>query len=790
MIRNYIKVAFRNLRKNKGYSAINILGLAVGMAVAMLIGLWIWDEVSYNKSHENYDRIAQLMTTQTFNGEIGTGPAVSVAMGMELRARNKDDFKYVALSSWNFGHILAVGEKKISSKGMWVQPEFPEIFTLEMIKGSRSALQDPTSILLTQSLAKSLFGNTDPINKIIKVDNKIDLKVGGVYKDFPHNTTLYDSKFYIPWEKYKEVEPWVKESETQWGNHSFQLFVLMQPHVDFDKTTKKIKDIPKQHVNEGKEEVVLFPMDKWHLHSEFKNGKIVGGKIQFVWLFAIIGVFVLLLACINFMNLSTARSEKRAKEVGIRKAVGSYRRQLVGQFLSESLVVALLAFVLSIILVLSSLHFFNSLANKQMKIPWGNPYFWGISLGFTLFTGLISGSYPALYLSGFNAVRVLKGTFKAGRWAAVPRKVLVVVQFTVSIALIIGTIIVFRQIEFAKDRPVGYSREGMFTVMINTPELYGHYNALRDDLLRTGVVENMAESSSPSTGVWSNQIGFDWKGKDPTTTPLFGTVACTHDFGSTLHWKIKEGRDFSRQFVTDSLGMIMNESAVKLIGLKNLVGETIKWNDKDYHVVGIVKDMIMESPYEPIKPTIFFISYGWTSVITVRVKPSIPMRNALAKVEPVFKTYNPGSPFEYKFVDEDYAEKFSDEERIGNLATFFAILAIFISSLGLFGLASFVAEQRTKEIGVRKVLGASVFHVWQMLSKDFLILVAISCLIAIPIAWYYLSHWLERYHYRTTISWWVFVVAALGSLAVTIATISFQAIRAAVANPVKSLRTE
>ena len=384
----------------------------------------------------------------------------------------------------------------------------------------------------------------------------------------------------------------------------------------------------------------------------------------------------------------------------------------------------------------------------------------------------------------------MKGTLKAGRWAAVPRKVLVVVQFTVSIALIIGTTIVFRQIQFAKDRPVGYSRDGMFTVMINTPELYGHYNSLRDDLIRTGVVENMAESSSPSTGIWSNQIGFDWKGKDPNSVPLFGIVACTHDFGSTIHWNIKEGRDFSRKFITDSLGMVMNESAVKLIGLKNLVGEIIKWNDKEYHVVGIVKDMVMESPFEPIKPTIFFINYGWTSVITVRIKPSIPMREALSKVEPVFKTYNPGSPFEYKFIDEDYAEKFAGEERIGNLATFFAILAIFISSLGLFGLASFVAEQRTKEIGVRKVLGASVFHVWQMLSKDFLILVAISCLIAIPIAWYYLSRWLEGYNYRTTISWWVFVVAVLGSLAVTIATVSFQAIRAAVANPVKSLRTE
>jgi ABC-type antimicrobial peptide transport system permease subunit len=408
---------------------------------------------------------------------------------------------------------------------------------------------------------------------------------------------------------------------------------------------------------------------------------------------------------------------------------------------------------------------------------------------FTLFTGLVSGSYPAFYLSSFEPIKVLKGTFRTGRFAALPRKVLVVIQFTVSVALIIGTIIVYQQIQYAKNRPVGYTREGLITIMMNTPDLHGKYNALRDELLKTGVVENMAQSSSPVTDIWSNQIGFEWKGKDPSTTPLFGIVAATHDYGKTMGWTIKEGRDFSRSF-SDTGAIILNESGVKLTGLKNPVGETIKWNDKDHPVVGVVKDLVMESPYEPVKPTVFFVEYGWASVITIRIKPGTPVRSALSRIEPVFKKFNPAGPFEYKFTDEQYAEKFANEERIGNLATFFAILAVFISCLGLFGLASFVAEQRTKEIGVRKVLGATVFNLWGMLSKDFFALVIISCCIAIPIAWYFLHQWLQRYEYRTSVSWWIFVASAMGAIMITILTVSFQAIKAALANPIRSLRTE
>ncbi len=793
MFKNYFVIAWRNLLKSKVYSAINIIGLSTGMAVAILIGLWIWDELSYDHYFPNHGRLAQVKTTQTFNGQTGTGNAVALPLGKELRTKYGSDFKSVSMASWNFNHILAIGEKKVSREGMWVEPVFTKMLQIKMIRGNREALTDPSSILINQSTAKALFGDADPLNKTLKVDNKLDLKIGGVFEDFPRNTTFYETRLLAAWDKYLTTEDWLKRSADQWGNHSWQCFVELQPGMDVARTRERVKNASMIHLNaaqDGLEELFVQPMDNFRLYNELKNGKLNGGRIQFVWLFGIIGVFVLLLACINFMNLSTARSEKRAKEVGIRKTVGSLRYQLIRQFLTESVVVSFLALLFAILIVLCLIPFFNGLSDKAIRLPWGNGWFWLMTVSFTLFTGLVSGSYPAFYLSGFDPIKVLKGTFRMGRFAALPRKILVVIQFSISIALIIGTIIVYRQIGFARDRPVGYNRERLLTIEMSTPDLYGHYEAIRHDLLATGVVADMAESSSPTTNVYSNQIGFSWEGKDPNTLPLFGTIGCTWDFGHTIGWHIKEGRDFSRSFSTDSSSLILNESAVKLTGLKNVVGKVIKWDTGHYTVVGVINDMVMESPYEPVKPTIFVMNPEWASIITLRIKNSAPLTPAIAAVEKIFLRYNPGAPFEYKFNDEDYARKFEDEKRIGDLSTFFAVLAVFISCLGLFGLASFVAEQRTKEIGVRKVLGASIFNLWKMLSKDFVNLVIISCCIAIPIAWFFLHHWLQQYSYRTPISLWVFVIAAGGAMIITLVTVSFQAIRAALMNPTRSLRSE
>jgi putative ABC transport system permease protein len=790
MLKNFIKIAWRNLWKNKVYSSINVLGLAFGMAVAILIGLWMQDELTFNHYHTNHKTLAQVMLTQTFNGETGTQQSIAIPLGGELATKYKADFKHVALCSWNQPFLLGAGEKKITDDGMWAQPAMPGMLSLQMVKGNINALNDPLSMLINQSLATSLFGDADPIGKMVLMSNKFSFKVAGVYEDIPKNSSFYDAHLLVAWDKYITLEKWVTTAETQWDNHSFQLFVQLNGHASFEALSAKIEKITQAHVKEGNERLQLFPMDKWHLYSEFENGKIKGGRIEYVWLFGIIGVFVLLLACINFMNLSTARSEKRAKEVGIRKAIGSVRQQLIVQFLSESVMMAFIAFLFSIVVVILFLPVFNNMSDKLMHIPWLNVWFWLTALLFTAFTGFISGSYPAFYLSGFNAVKVLKGTFRTGRFSALPRKVLVVMQFTISVTLIIGTIIVFKQIQFAKNRPVGYSREGLITVGINTHDLLGHYDALRRDLIESGAAENMAESSSPTTATWSSNIGFDWQGKDPNITPVFGTIAVTHDFGKTIGWHIMQGRDFSRDFKTDTSAMLLNASAAKLMGFKNPIGQIIKWDSKTYTVIGVIGDMIMDSPYTPVAPTVFTLSYDWANMITIKIKPSMAFPAALYKIAGVFKRYNPASPFDYKFTDQEYADKFSDEERIGKLASFFAILAIFISSLGLFGLSAFVAEQRTKEIGVRKVLGASVVNLWSMLSKDFLVLVMISCLIAIPVAWYFLAGWLKHYQYHTEISWWIFVAACFGSIAITLLTVSGQAIKAAVANPVKSLRSE
>jgi ABC-type antimicrobial peptide transport system permease subunit len=516
----------------------------------------------------------------------------------------------------------------------------------------------------------------------------------------------------------------------------------------------------------------------------------VGGAIQYVWLFGIIGVFVLVLACINFMNLTTARSEKRAKEVGIRKTVGSMRLQLVKQFFAESYMIVLLAFVLSLALVLLFLPLFNEVAAKKIQVPWSNPFFWTSCLLFICITGLLSGSYPALYLSSFDPIKVLKGTFRVGRFASVPRKVLVVAQFTVSVMLIIGTIIVYQQIQHAKNRPVGYSRQGLINLSMEK-EIKEHFDAIRNELKSAGAIEEMSASNSPLTQVWNTNGGFDWEGKDPNMAVDFPNHDVTFEFGKTVKWQIKDGRDFSREFATDSLAFIINESAARFLGFQNPVGKILKWEDKPFTIIGVVSDIMQESPFYPVRPTLYHTSsYDNMQNLILRLASNQSASQSLQKIEQVWKRYTPSVPFDYKFVDEEFGNKFTNEERIGKLSSYFAVLAILISCLGLFGLASFVAEQRTKEIGIRKVLGASVANLWSLLSKEFVLLVIISCILAAPIAWYYLHSWLENYDYRITIKWQVFLIAAAMALFITLLTVSFQAIRAAIANPVKSLRTE
>ncbi|HEY4875075.1 MAG TPA: ABC transporter permease, partial [Puia sp.] len=704
MLKNYFKIAWRNILKNKSSSFINISGLSVGMAVAMLIGLWIWDELSFDKYHQNYNSIAEVMENDTYNGTVNTSGAISLPLYAEMKKDYESDFKHIALASWTEKHILIAGEKKISYSGNFMGAEAPEIFSLKIIRGVPNGLTGTSSMLISQSVSKALFGNDDPIEKVIRLDNQANFKVSGVYEDLPSNSTLHDVSFVGPWEYYI-TSPGNERSLSDWNDNSLFMYVQIADNTNLIKLSEKIKSIKlnKVDANEARSKPAIFlqPMSKWHLYSEFKTGINTGGAIQYVWLFGIIGIFVLLLACINFMNLSTARSEKRAKEVGIRKAVGSLRAQLISQFFCESFLIAILAFIFSLLLVSLVLPFFNAVADKNIIILWTNPFFWIMSLGFTFFTGLIAGSYPAFYLSSFNPVKVLKGTFKAGRFAAIPRKVLVIVQFTVSVILIIGTIIVFEQIQFAKNRPVGYSRDGLINIETTNDDLHVHFNVMRTDMLSSGAITEIAESSSPTTGINNDRDDLDWKGKDPSMTSSFGNIAVTSEYGKTVGWKFTDGRDFSSRYTSDSLALILNETAVKYMGLKNPVGEIIKVGKRTMTVIGVVKDMVMGSPYESAKQTIFHIGRGPFDDVIIKINPKISAHEALNKIAAVCKIYSPYVPFSYKFADDEYAKKFFNEERIGKLASCFASLAVFISCLGLFGMASFMAEQRIKEIGVR-----------------------------------------------------------------------------------------
>ena len=786
MLLSTFKTAWRNLSRSKVSSFINIGGLATGMAIAVLIGLWITDELSADKVNPNYNRIAQVLENASVGQGLSTGSSLPMPLSKELRSRFGSDFKKVA-AVFTDENTIVFNDNAFLKTGCYAEPDFTDIANLSMIKGVKSSLQNPGSILIDESLSKTLFGNDDPLNKVIKLNSSFLLKIGGVYKDIPDNSH-FNSLHFIT-----RIDQVFADGSNMdnWFSSSFDIYALLNENSRLQNVSTKIKNTLYEHSKDDtKPALFLFPMSHWRLY-EFKNGVMQAGRLQFVWLFGIIAAFVLLLACINFMNLSTAKSEKRAKEVGIRKTMGSGRSRLVFQFFSESFAVVIASFILSVLLVELVLPLFNELSGKQMAFPWNNPTTWMLSAGFCLFTAIVAGSYPAFYLSSFEPVKVLKGTFRVGRWASMPRRVLVVVQFTVSIVLIIGTLIVFRQIQYAKNRPIGYERNNVFSIPYN-PIQPSQYESFRNELLRSGVVTSVSAASSPATGIYSSADNLDWKGKDPNRQEMFGTILVDPDFGDVLGWKIKEGRNFSRQFETDSNCFVFNETAIRLMGLAHPLGETVKWHGRNWTIIGIVKDMVMTSPFNPIVPTVFLMDNKERSfnVINMKLNASLPAHESLTKIESIYKQFLPEAPFNYKFADQEYSLKFAGEERIGRLALVFTMLAIFISCLGLFGMASFVAEQRTKEIGIRKVIGASVFDLWSMLSKEFVVLVVIACVVAMPVAYYFLHQWLMNYTYRTEISWWIFVSAGVGALLLTLATISYQSIKAALMNPVKSLKNE
>jgi len=778
--------------RNKGFSAINITGLAVGMAAAILILLWIQNETSYDQFHKNKNRIYEVWNRVPMQGKLQSWNTVSAPLARVLEKDLPEVERAVrVVNSSSF--LFSVGDKKLVKSGNMVDTGFLQMFSFPMLQGNpATALNNIHGMVLTEKAAKSLFGKEDAMGRVIKLKDQGDFTVTGVLKDLPNNTR-FDFEFLISIANLKYGEG----QDLGWNDNSTPTYVLLKPNANYAAVASRIKTLKQQYAEDAKNmkwELFLYPLDRWRLYSSFSNGvEDGGGRSTFVKLFGIIAAFILLIACINFMNLSTARSEKRAKEVGIRKVVGARKGALIGQFIGESVFLALLAGIAAVMIVQFSLPAYNRLTEKELFINFGSVYTWMAFTGFILFTGLLAGSYPAFFLSSFQPVKVLKGAFKKAHALVTPRKVLVVLQFTFAIILIICTIIVKQQIDYARDRDTGYNKDNLVYLFM-TGDIPKNYALIKNELLSSGIAKSVTKTNSPLTERWSNGWGQDWEGKDPNDKTSFDRYLADEGLGTTAGLQFVQGRDFDlKQYPTDSTGLIINESSLKVMKFKNPIGETVKDLGIEWHIVGVIKDFILTSPYEPTRPLLIcgaksqFMTFN---VVQIKLNGDNPTAQNLQRAEAIFKKYNPEYPFDAKFVDEAYAQKFENEKRQGTLAGLFAGLTVFISCLGLFGLATYMAENRVKEIGIRKILGASLAGITALLSKDFVKLVIVSFLIAAPLAWWAMHTWLQNYTYRVAVEWWVFALAGLLSVVIALLTVSYQSIKAALANPVKNLRTE
>lgn len=784
MLNNYFKTSCRTLLRNKTFSAINIAGLAVGMAGAILLLLWIVNMYSFDQFHTKKDRIYQVYSQEENGGEIATWNGTPHPAGPALKAGWPQVEEAVRVN-WVAAFVLKNGDKQLQTQGYLTDPAFLTMFDFPLLKGNpRTALNGPHSIVLTEKAAGQLFGNGEALGKVIRIDSNINFTVTGILKNIPHNSR-FEFDYLVPWSYMKEVG-W---EDANWSNSSIATYVLLKPGVTEQKANMLIGNLLKNNAPNVATEIFLHPMRKWRLWSRFENGKIVGGGIEAVRLLGVIAAFILLIACINYMNMSTARSEKRAKEVGIRKVAGAGRGSLITQFISESVIIAGVAGVLALLIAQSALGRFNKLIYEELSIPYTNTRFWIAAIGFILITGILAGSYPAFYLSAFRPVKVLKGTFKAVHALVTPRKVLVVVQFTFAIIFIISTLIIYRQILHVQQRDMGINMDNLAFVYMKG-DLKKNYPLIKNELLNRGIATAVTRTNCPVTDIWSSTDSYSWPGKGPGEKIGFIQFLSDDDFTQTLGLKVLSGRDINTSlYPTDSTAMLLTESAVKRMGLKQPLGQLIKGDYRDWHVVGVISDFIPGSPFQPVQPIVLQgPDKDWFGAITFRL--SNTSKAVLEKVAQVFKKYNPDYPFEYHLVSESHLAKFRGQEYTGRLAAVFAGLAVFISCLGLFALAAYMAESRVKEIGVRKVLGASVSALVTLLSTGFLKLVLIAFLVASPLAWWLMHSWLQHFAYRIDIGWWVFGLTGLASLFIAILTVSYQALKAALASPIKAIRSE
>lgn len=790
MIKNYFLTAIRNMRKNKIFSFINILGLALGMTCSLLIWLWVQDEKMMNAFHAKRDRLYSVYQRQYYDNKIEAFHGTPCLLAEEMK-RVLPQVEFASQFAWNYNNTFQVGDKINKEEGNFASPDFFKIFSYPLLAGdAASALNAPAKIAISHKMANIFFGSpAAAIGKTMRYENRKDFSVSAVFEDLnSHVSDKFD--FLLSWEFFLEENTWGKD----WGNSGPRTFIVLKQGTDPVAFEKKITlfldNYNKEQNPTFRVQLGIQRVDDTYLHSEFKNGKLAGGRIEYVRLFGAVAIFILLIACINFMNLTTARSIKRAKEIGVRKVIGAVRGSLIRQFIGEAMLLAFFAIVLALILVLLTLPAFNELTKKEINIPFSDPIFWLSMVSLALATGFISGSYPALFLSSFSPVKVLKGTLRFGTKAALFRKSLVVFQFVLSIVLIIGTIVVSKQVNYIQTMNLGYDRENLVYIPLEG-ELPKNFDVFKNEALNEPGIKSITSITSSPTSIENGTGGVEWDGKDHNLRPMFTQAAVGYDFTKTMNIKMAKGRDFSKEYITDSVGYILNEEALKKINYKDPIGKPLTFWGKKGTIVGVVKDFHFTSVHEAIKPLVIRLAGNNSSPYWLLVRTEAgKTKQAMNNLEALCKKFNPKFPFSYLFSDEEYQKLYTSEQVISKLSNYFSFLAIFISCLGLLGLVMFTAEQRTKEIGIRKVLGASTPSLFNLLSKEFLQFVLLAFVIASPLAWFFMSQWLQNYSYRTEISWWIFVVAGIMAILIALATISFQALKAALANPVKALRSE
>ncbi|WP_316827773.1 ABC transporter permease [Pedobacter miscanthi] len=790
MFRLNLKIALRNLWKNKVSSFINVIGLAIGLAACLTLLLYVTYEWNFDKQAKNS---ADVYTTMTNipgdNGKIsGTFEGSTTAFGPVIK-QGLPELKYMARMDYGGKNLIANGQNAFKRQSKFAEPDILKMYDYEFIQGNENtALSSPNSVILTESTAKILFGTTDVLNKSVRFKDQFDLNITGVIKDQPDNSSnKFD--YLMPWALYETIDESAKD--LNWSNYSFITLVMLKSDANLDLVNQKINQIEKKNNTNNQQTQVLYPLAKLHLYGKFEDGKSAGGAIEQIYLFVGLAFGILLIACINFMNMATAKSEKRAKEVGIKKTIGANRGSLIVQFLTESMMLTFVAVIFSIAILEIFLPAFNNLLNIRLNVSYFNSSSWVGILGIVIATGLIAGSYPAFYLSSFNPIQTLKRKIKSKTFFSVSlRQVLVVGQFCFAIILIISTLVIYKQIQYIKNRPVGFDVNALVE-MPQDGELKTKYELLRSELLKSGAVTSMFQSSVSLSHRGRNFSGIEWEGMlKATNNQMFNQVITTYDFTKTNGIKLTSGRDFSENFASDTSAVMVSASAVKIFGYKNPVGKTVTINDDKFNIIGIFDDYVWDSPYKSNNPMVVFFDKKRTGNITMRLNENNSIQSNIETISRITKALNPAYPLEINFLNNVYAEKYNAEKTLGILSNLFGGLAIFVSCLGLFGLVAYSAEQRTKEFGVRKVLGASLFNLMQLLSLSFVKMIVVSIVIAIPLSYFLMNKWLMKFEFHTEISWWIMPLAGLGTLLMALVTVSFQAYKTAHANPVDALKYE